>query len=59
MRDIEKMTDKEFDEYLLSIRGRKQYVDIYYIERHNETGIEFEEWMKMEIRQEKLNTLGI
>jgi len=56
---MDKMTDKEFDEYLLSIRGRKQYVDRYYLERHNETGIEFEEWMKMEIRQEKLNTLGI
>ena len=56
---IEKMNDEEFDQYLLSIRGRKKYVNRYYLEKHNETGIDFEEWMKMEIRQEKLNTLGI
>ena len=56
---IEKMNDEEFDQYLLSIRGRKKYVNRYYLEKHNETGIDFEEWMKMEIRHEKLKELGL
>lgn len=56
---IENMTDEEFDDYLIQIRWRKKYVNRYYIEKHYETGIDFEQWMKIEIRQEKLNTLGI
>lgn len=59
MKHYEDMTEGEFEEYLEAIRFRKKYADRYYMESLFDSGIPFEEWMKAEIRKEKIEQLGL
>jgi hypothetical protein len=61
---MDKMTDKEFDDYLKERAKDKPYLDRYVKEggynlKDLSDGVSYEEWLKREKRDEKLKELGL
>lgn len=56
---MDKMTDKEFDDYLEEMRKNKPYLDRYVNEGGYYSDLSYEEWLKREKRDEKLKELGL
>ena len=53
---LESMADDEFDIYLEERKRLKPHLDRYYLEDHWKT-IPYEEWLKIELRDDKLKEL--
>lgn len=55
----EKMDNKEFDSYLEERRKVKPYLVRYAKEGGYQSGIPFEEWLIVEMRNDKLKEIGL
>ena len=56
---LDNMADDEFDIYLEERRKTKPYLDRYVKENGYASGVSFEDWLKVELRDAKLKQLGI
>ncbi len=55
----DKMTTTQFEEYLDERRALKPYLDRFVKEVGYSAGIQYEDWLKVELRNDKLKELGI
>lgn len=53
------MTTKQFDSYLEERRAIKPYLERFAREGGYQSGVPFEEWCKVEMRNDRLKELGI